>query len=184
VVLAGADSGQPFCTLTMPSGVPKIDRKACDFARRKVKPVWIDPPPRLPASAWYMSSYREVLPQRHHVPMIVTLYRGKLAAIPPREAGVSAPLLSSAAEADLAVRVAAHWPESSRDALYAARLELRITSAGKVTRCYVETSTGSDAGDIAYCRTMRDEIIFDPARDVFGVPRPEDSNIWFRLPAG
>lgn len=61
---------------------------------------------------------------------------------------------------------------ANRDSRRAPAAELSIDTEGRVTRCHIVVSTGSDAGDAVICRQLR-AAGFEPARDRGGKALPD-----------
>ncbi|MCW3837509.1 hypothetical protein ACFQ1E_14905 [Sphingomonas canadensis] len=128
------------CVVLRPSGDAALDRATCAAAKTGI--YRLDPD----------SSYQSL-------PMIVRWRRdGAVANLPVRaESQRPGPANGQA----LVVTGVAGTAGAS------ARVDLSVT--GAVTRCWIATSAGSDAADIAMCRALT-AARFDPARDVFDEP--------------
>ncbi len=85
----------------------------------------------------------------------------------------------SISAADRAVLIdALNWPRATDAARARLRFELELNAEGRVTLCRIAQSSGSDAGDAAACRLIRENGRFEPRRDIFGWPHPAHFRSW------
>lgn len=149
VVIADPKSGDPECRVVLSSGDAKLDAKACDFVRKKLKPQWADTV-RFPIRRW---------------PLLLSPEGKGYRAITPDSAAIQ---WLRVEPAELA-RLNALWQPSAAGAKVV-RLAGALGPDGRPTGCRVFESSGSDAADVAACRLFRNEARFTPASDAFGQP--------------
>lgn len=149
VVIADPKSGDPECRVVLSSGDAKLDQKACDFARKKLKPQWADTV-RFPVRRW---------------PLLLSPEGKGFRAITADENAIRRLRVEPA---ELA-RLNALWQPSAAGAKVV-RMAARMGPDGRPTGCEVFESSGSDAADVAACRLFRSEARFTPPSDAFGQP--------------
>lgn len=149
VVIADPKSGDPECRVVLTSGDAKLDQKACDFARKKLKPQWADTV-RFPVRRW---------------PLLLSPEGKDFRAITADENAIR----RLRVEPGELARLNALWQPSAAGARVV-RMAGPLGPDGRPTRCRVFESSGSDAADVAACRLFRSEAKFALAQDAFGQP--------------
>ncbi|MCZ8325451.1 MAG: energy transducer TonB [Sphingomonadaceae bacterium] len=149
LVVADRKSGDPACRVVLSSGDAGIDAKACDFARKKLKPVWADQV-RVPVRRWPLllspqgKGFRAITAKADAINWL---------RVEPVELG----------------RLSTLWRPQAVGAK-PVRLAGALGPDGRPTGCRVFESSGSDLADTAACRLFRSEARFSPASDAFGQP--------------
>jgi TonB family protein len=115
-------------------------------------------------------------PNRRRVMIHFTAANGAPRAILPVSERATGPAMR--AEDRAALLAALTWPRATDAAKARLRFELEIDPQGRVTLCRIAQSSGSDAGDAAACRLVRDMARFEPRRDIFGWPHPASLMAW------
>lgn len=149
VVIADPKSGDPECRVVLSSGDAKLDGKACDFARKTLKPEWADTV-RFPVRRW---------------PLLLSP-QGKAFRVITADESAARRLRVEPAEI---ARLNALWSPQAAGAKVV-RLAGALGPDGRPTGCRVFESSGSDVADTAACRLFRSEARFSPPSDVFGQP--------------
>lgn len=149
VVIADPKSGDPECRVVLSSGDAKLDAKACDFVRKKLKPQWADTV-RFPIRRW---------------PLLLSPQGKGFRAITPDSAAIRRLRVEPAEFA----RLNALWQPSAAGAKGVGMSGV-LGPDGRLIRCRVFESSGSDAADAAACHLFRSEAKFTPAQDAFGQP--------------
>ncbi len=149
IVLADPRNGDSECRVVQSSGDARLDAKACDFARKKLKPQWAETV-RLPNRRW---------------PLLLSPQGKGFRAVTADENMIQR-LRVEAAEL---ARLNALW-QASATAAKVVRMAGRMGPDGRPTGCEVFESSGNDAADVAACRLFRSEARFTPASDAFGQP--------------
>ncbi len=115
-------------------------------------------------------------PNRRRLMIHFTSVNGAPQAILPVSERPTDPSISAA---DRAVLIdALNWPRATDAARARLRFELELNAEGRVTLCRIAQSSGSDAGDAAACRLIRENGRFEPRRDIFGWPHPAHFRSW------
>lgn len=147
LVIADPKSGDPECRVVLASGDAKLDKKACAYVRKKLKPQW-EETVRLPIRRWALllspegKNFRVITPNRDAV---------KRAEFDPSEV----------------TRLTALWrPLPSGTGLV--RLGGMLGSDSKPAGCRIYASSGNDAADAAACRLFVTEAKASPPSDAFG----------------
>lgn len=149
LVIADPKSGDPVCRVVQSSGDAKLDEKACDHVRKKLKPQWAETV-RFPVRRWALllspdgKGFRVITPDRDAV---------KYARIDPAEVQRLAILWRPAAGGSARVRLSG-----------------KLGAEGKPVSCRIYDSSRNDAADAAACRLFMTEAKFSPSSDVFGQP--------------
>lgn len=159
IELRESGEGQVATRIIFSSADPAFDRIASSIARRSW-PVW-------PA---------EVAVGDRRVMIHFAAVDGDPRAILPVSGRPSPPAMTESGRA--ALITALSWPRASDAAKARLRFELEIDAQGRVTLCRIAQSSGSDAGDAAACRLMRETARFEPRRDIFGWPHPTHFESW------
>ena len=115
-------------------------------------------------------------PNRRRLMLHFTSVNGAPQAILPVSERPTDPSISAADRA--ALIAALTWPRATVAAKARLLLELDLDSEGRVTLCRIAQSSGSDVGDAAACRLMRETARFEPRRDIFGWPHPAHFRSW------
>lgn len=115
-------------------------------------------------------------PNRRRLMIHFTSVNGAPQAILPVSERPTDPSISAADRA--ALIAALNWPRATDAANARLRFELELDNAGRVTLCRIAQSSGSDAGDAAACRLIRENARFEPRRDIFGWPHPAYFRSW------
>lgn len=149
VVIADPNSGDPECRVVLTSGDAKLDQKACDFARKKLKPQWADGV-RFPVRRW---------------PLLLSPAGKDFRAITADENAIR----RLRVEPGELARLNALWQPSAAGAR-TVRMAGRLGPDGRPSGCELFESSGSDAADVAACRLFRSEARFTPPSDAFGQP--------------
>lgn len=151
VVVADKKSGDPECRVVLSSGDPRLDDRACTFARKDLKPEWADTV-RFPVRRW---------------PLLLSP-QGKAFRVIQPDGNAARRLGIEQAEW---MRLRALWRP---DAAGAGRVALAgmLGPDGRPQSCRIIDSSGSDKADAAICRLFMTEAKFSPPRDVFGQPGP------------
>ncbi|WP_309623743.1 hypothetical protein [Novosphingobium sp.] len=147
LIVADPKSGDPECRVVLSSGDAKLDKQACDYAHKKLKPKW-DAAVRFPVRRWPLllspegKGFRVIQPD------------GNAA----RGIGID--------PAELARLMALWQPQAMGTQMV--RAGGKIGADGQPEKCRIYDSSGSDAADAAACRLFMTEAKFTAARDVFG----------------
>jgi len=149
LVVADKNSGDPECRVVLSSGDAGLDKKACDFARKKLKPEWAGTV-RFSIRRW---------------PLLLSP-EGKGFRVITADENAERRLRVEPAEL---ARLNALWQPSAAGAKVV-RLAGALGPDGQPSGCRVYESSGSDAADAAACRLFRTEAKFTPASDAFGQP--------------
>lgn len=139
------DPRQP-CRIVKSSGDAAFDARACKAA----------------AKGRYDVSKLEK-PWQRRMQLHFVLFGGKPRALLPVQQWSGRPVASEAARAAVTAALPA-------DALARLRLNVMVEASGAVSRCTIEASSGTDAGDVAACAAVRANGPFAPAKDIFGRP--------------
>lgn len=115
-------------------------------------------------------------PNRRRLMIHFTSVNGAPQAILPVSERPTDPSISAADRA--ALFAALTWPRATDAAKARLRLELDLDAEGRITLCRIAQSSGSDAGDAAACRLIRENARFEPRRDIFGWPHPAQFRSW------
>ena len=151
IVLFDKGSGLD-CRVIERSGVRAEDDAACGYARSVLKPVWAD------ASA---SNHRGI-------PLYVGAEGDATVAYAPDPDYRRTTTMGDATERRFvtALTNAGVFPDGREASPL--RIGLSPDPQGKVARCRIWVSTGSDAGDVAACRAARETVVMEPMEDIFG----------------
>lgn len=147
LVVADKKSGDPECMVVLSSGDARLDSKACDFARKKLKPEWAETV-RFPVRRW---------------PLLLSPDGKGFRAITGKDNAIKRLRVEPA---ELA-RLNALWHPQAAEAKVV-QLSGALGLDGRPTSCRVYESSGSDVADAAACRLFRSEARFTPASDAFG----------------
>ncbi len=148
-VIYSPEAAGERCKIVLSSGDAGFDKRACAAAAKGRYAVSAD-----------AESYRRRI-QLHFV-----LADGKPRALAPVQKWTS----RAAASEPVRAAVAAALPPLPGDASGRLTLDVRVDAAGAPTGCRIETSSGSDAADVAACAAARKAGPYVPAKDIFGRP--------------
>lgn len=149
VVIADRKSGDPECRVVLPSGDAQADSRACDHARRVLKPKWAATVP----------------PAVRRWPVLLGANGKGFRAIAPDPSAIRR-LGVDPVEVE---RLAALW-RAAAPGTGLVRMSATLGADGRPTGCRIYESSGNDVADAAACRLFRSEARFTPARDAFGQP--------------
>jgi hypothetical protein len=139
------DPRQP-CRIVKSSGDAAFDARACKTAAK---------------GRYDVSKFEK--PWQRRMQLHFVLSGGKPRALLPVQKWSGRPVASQAARAAVVAALPA-------EALDRVRLNVMVELSGAVSRCTIETSSGTDAGDVAACAAVRANGPFAPATDIFGRP--------------
>jgi hypothetical protein len=139
------DPRQP-CRIVKSSGDAAFDARACKAAAK---------------GRYDVSKFEK--PWQRRMQLHFVLFGGKPRALLPVQQWSGRPVASEAARAAVAAALPA-------DAFARLRLNVMVAASGAVSRCTIEASSGTDAGDVAACAAVRANGPFALAQDIFGRP--------------
>lgn len=139
------DPRQP-CRIVKSSGDAAFDARACKAAAK---------------GRYDVSKFEK--PWQRRMQLHFVLFKDKPRALLPVQKWSGRPVASQAARAAVVAALPA-------EALARVRLNVMVEPSGAVSRCTIETSSGTDAGDVAACAAVRAVGPFAPATDIFGRP--------------
>lgn len=153
IEFAPEDPRQP-CRVVKSSGDAAFDARACKAAAK---------------GRYDVSMFEKAWQRRMQLHFVLS--GGKPRALLPVQKWSGRPVASDAARSAVAAALPA-------DALGRVRLSVMVEASGALSGCTIETSSGSDAGDVAACAAVRANGPFAPATDIFGRPFRARLNDW------
>lgn len=139
------DPQQP-CRIVKSSGDAAFDARACKAAAK---------------GRYDVSMFEKAWQRRMQIHFV--LFGGKPRALLPVQKWSGRPVASDGARTALGAALSA-------EALARVRLNVMVEASGAVSGCSIETSSGTDPGDVAACAAVRASGPFAPATDIFGRP--------------
>ncbi|UIP07517.1 hypothetical protein LY632_03720 [Erythrobacter sp. SDW2] len=162
IFFGAADSSRPGCEVLESGGDQRVDKAACKWVSKELKPRWNIGTPA------YM---------RHGMMLVLVEGKSFSYTVPDRSADPRVELRPETRNElyDLIMAASGAVPVPGPTNL---TVGLSVNAQGQAVACRLSVSSGSDAGDVAACNILKQRAWFVPTRDMFGRPANEGFYNW------